>query len=109
MQLRGEFTEAAQQTITQIADKFQKVLRQRAEARGKKWKKNKKLTFIGIHSRRGDYKALMKQKAGLIFVHLASSSGQISHIYTPMLITSLEEVGTHQETASHQMDHLTVI
>ena len=59
--LRQEFYESAQTTLAAIGQKYQSVLRKRLEAKGKKWKRKKKLTFVGIHSRRGDYLALQEE------------------------------------------------
>ena len=58
LHMRGEFVEAGRATLERIGQQHQQVLKRRWEAKGKKWKNNKKLTFVGIHSRRGDYRYL---------------------------------------------------
>ena len=56
LHMRAEFVEAGRATFERIGQQHQQVLKRRLEAKGKKWKNNKKLTFVGIHSRRGDYR-----------------------------------------------------
>ena len=56
LRMRAEFVDAGRATLERIGKQHQQVLKRRLEAKGKKWKNNKKLTFVGIHSRRGDYR-----------------------------------------------------
>jgi len=80
LKLRPELIASGSVTLARIADEFQAVLKARHEmkaaaankkkaAKGNTTKKAKKfkrkeLTFVGIHSRRTDYTALMLEKGG---------------------------------------------
>ena len=60
LKLRPEFMQSAEKTLSEIGDKFQSVLKFRYTKRGRKYRR-KKLTFVGVHSRRTDYLPYMEQ------------------------------------------------